>query len=247
MAAVMESRTVSTDRIFYTGMSLVAVAIVAVGFSPTFFLRSAALPPLSPLLTLHGVVFSTWMALFVAQTSLVALDRRDLHRRLGVAAAAVGILMVVLGTMAAAESMRLGRAPIPGLDPRSFFAVPMRDMLVFPILLAAGVGFRADAQTHKRLMLLATISILDAALARFPFAAIKAVGPPAFYAMEDLLIVAGIVYDRATRGRVHRAYVWGGLLIVLTQPLFLVLSGTRPWLAFADWVLAIVTTTGGQA
>ena len=37
-----------------------------------------------------------------------------------------------------------------------------------------------------------------------------------------------------TRRRVHPAYVWGGLLVIGSQPLRLALSGTAAWLAFAD-------------
>jgi hypothetical protein len=237
MAAVIGNRNFLRDRAFYTGMALTAAAAVLLGFSPTFFLRGADLPPLSPLLTTHGIVFSTWIALLITQTSLVAADRRDLHRKLGVVGACLAALLVVLGTLAAIDALRRGATPIAGLDPRSFFAIPIRDVVTFPILVGAAVWFRRDAETHKRLMILATINIIDAAIARFPVAAISAHGPPAFYAIQDLLILAGFAYDKFTRGRVHRAYFWGGGLILLSQPLFLAISGTRPWLAFADLFL----------
>lgn len=237
MAAVIKQQPFSPDRAFYLGMSLVAAATVAVGFAPTFYLRSGTLPPLQPLLVLHGIVFSTWIALFITQTLLISANRRDLHRKLGAVGACVAVAMVVLATMAAVNSMRLGHAPVAGLDPRSFFAIPMRDIVTFPLLVGAAVWFRRNAETHKRLMILATITLLDAAIARWPIGAIAAYGPPAFYAIQDFMIIGAMAYDFATRGRVHRAYKWGAALIILTQPLCLAISGTRPWLAFADWVL----------
>src|SRR5256885_8585346 len=40
---------------------------------------------LIPLLVLHGIVFSSWIALFITQTSLVAAKRTRTHMRLGMA------------------------------------------------------------------------------------------------------------------------------------------------------------------
>ena len=83
------------DRAFYTGMSLAAVAAVLAGFARTYFLRSHfQTTPLPLYLQVHGLVFSTWIAFFVAQTTLVAARRTDLHRRLGWAGAWLAAAMV---------------------------------------------------------------------------------------------------------------------------------------------------------
>ena len=236
MSAVIETpRAGSPDRAFYTGMALAAVAIVAIGFSPTFYMRGASLPPLAPVLIVHGIIFTAWIALFVAQTTLIAANQRAWHRRLGAVGAVLAAVMVVTMVLASIDSLEHGRTPVPGLDPRSFFAIPARDIATFPLLVAAAVWFRNDAQTHKRLMLIATLSICDAAFGRFP--GIGAYGPPGFYALVDLLIVSGMVYDKATRGRVHAAYWWGLGFVVLSQLVFLAISGTPMWLSFADRVL----------
>jgi hypothetical protein len=84
-------------------------------------------------------------------------------------------------------------------------------------------------------MLLATISILAAAIARLPFGILKA-GPPAFFGLTDLFIVACLLYDLIARRRIHRATAWGGLLIVASQPLRLMLGGTSAWMSFATWL-----------
>ena len=223
-------------RLFYVGMSVVVAATVFAGFSRTYFLKSYfGAQPLMPLLHLHGIVFTSWIVLLLTQTTLVAANRTDLHRRLGIAGAVIAVMMVVVGTMTAIIRAKQGAAPPGGPPPLVFLAIPLFDILVFSSLVAAGFYFRRRADVHKRLMLLATISILGAAIARLPFDILKA-GPPAFFGLTDLFIVACVIYDLITRGRLHRATVWGGLLIILSQPLRLIISGTSAWMAFATWL-----------
>lgn len=224
------------EHLFYTGMAAAIVLTVFAGFARTYYLGPYfGARALSPLLHLHGVVFSSWVVLFVTQTVLVAAHRTDIHRRLGIAGALSAALIVVVGTTTAIIRAKQGATPLEGVSPLSFMIVPLGDMLVFACLIGAGFYFRRRADIHKRLMLLATISILSAAIARLPFEFLKA-GPPAFFALNDLFIVACLVYDLVTRGRVHRATAWGGLLIVASQPLRLWFGGTSVWLAFASWL-----------
>ncbi|MFL5542577.1 MAG: hypothetical protein ACJ8J0_26560 [Longimicrobiaceae bacterium] len=223
------------DHVFYSGMAFAVAALVVVGFSPTFFLRSYfGGPELTPLRIAHGSAFTAWVALFVVQTLLVATRRTPVHRRLGVAGAVLAVAMVGLGVALAISAARAGRAP-PGQEPRAFLAIPLFDLATFAPLVAAAIWFRGRPETHKRLMLLATLSILGAAAGRLPPAAVY--GPLFFFGVVDVLVLAGPVYDLATRRRVHPAYVWGGLLIILSQPLRLVLSGTAAWLAFAGMLI----------
>jgi hypothetical protein len=84
-------------------------------------------------------------------------------------------------------------------------------------------------------MILATISILAAPIARLPLSILKA-GPPAFFGLADLFLIPCVLYDLITRGRVHRATAVGAILIVASQPLRLMLGGTGAWLAFATWL-----------
>lgn len=236
MSTVMTPATpgLSTDRKFFTGAALVAAFIVAVGFAPTFYLRPASLGPLDPLLVVHGMIFTSWMLLFIAQTSLIAADRRDLHRKLGVFGMLLAVAIPILGLAAAIHSLRLGHVPVPGLDPRQFFALPVQSMVNFSIFATCALLMRRDVQTHKRLMVLAVFSMLGAALARWPV--IGPYGPPAFFAVQDLLIAVALIYDKVAHGHVHKAWKWGAAWYVLSQPLFLALSGSPPWFAFAGMI-----------
>jgi hypothetical protein len=224
------------ERLFYTGMVVAIVITVFAGFSRTFYLRPYfQTQPLIPLLVLHGVVFSSWMVLLITQTTLIATKRTRTHMRLGIAGGVLASLMIVIGTVTALVRAK-GPSPVPDVNPLSFLTIPLGDILVFAILVSAAFYFRRQADVHKRLMLLATIGILPAAVARWPFAFIQQYGPLAFFGLSDLFIVPCLIYDLITRGRPHRATVLGGALIVISHPLRLVIGSTHAWLAFATWL-----------
>lgn len=224
------------ERLFFTGMTIALVLTVFAGFARTFYLRPYFDPrPLMPLLILHGIVFTSWLALFLTQTTLIATKRTRTHRRLGIFGGVLAVLMIVIGTTTAIVRAKACAAPV-GPSPLVFLTIPLGDMLVFANLVGAAFYFRRRVDVHKRLMLLATISILPAAVARLPFAFIQQVGPLAFFGLADLFIVPCLIYDFATRGRPHRATVLGGLLIVISHPLRLMIGSTHAWLAFATWL-----------
>jgi hypothetical protein len=89
-------------------------------------------------------------------------------------------------------------------------------------------------------MLLATIALAPAAVARLPFGFILQYGPLAFYGLSDFFIVPCLIFDFVTRGRPHRATMLATLLIVLTQPLRLIVGGTHAWIAFATWLTHLI-------
>ena len=224
------------ERWFYISMAVAAVITVFAGFAPTYYLRPYFnATPLLPLLHLHGMVFTSWLALFLIQTTLVAAHRTDIHRRLGILGGVIAALMIVIGPTTAVIRASQGATPVPGISPLSFLVVPLGDMFVFALLVGVGFYYRRRPDVHKRLMLLATVSILAAAIARLPFAIMQA-GPPAFFGLTDVFVLACIVYDLITLKRVHRATALAALLIIASQPLRLMLAGTHAWLVFAGWL-----------
>jgi hypothetical protein len=216
------------DRQFYTGVALAAAVVVFVGFSPTFFLRASDQSTSLPVyLRVHGFLFTTWIAFFIAQTSLVAVRRTDLHRRLGWAGAVLAFVMVIVGTNAGITAMR-GHLPEQGDAALSFLTTPLFSMVAFATLVAAAIRLRRDPQTHKRLMLLATISILDAAVARLPFDFLRS-SSWNYIPTTDVFLAAAILYDVVSRRSVHRAYIWGGVLLVVEQALRIPVGETEAW------------------
>lgn len=229
------------DRLFYGSMAVAMAATVFIGFGPTYYARflqggpKATLTggPFTPLVHLHGALFTAWVLLFIVQTALVASRRVAIHRRLGVAGAVLAAAMIVAGLVTAVTRAGQGAAP-PGVPPLAFLVVPFFDMVLFAGFVTAALVKRRNKETHKRLMLLAYASIIVAAVARIP--GVLSFGPLAFFGGALLFILAGAVYDRVSRGRVHKAYIWGGLIFVASVPLRLGLSSTGAWRAFAEFL-----------
>ncbi len=225
------------ERAFYSTMSVVFLIVVFVGFSRTFFLRPYFQSQrLVPLLILHGSLFSSWIALFLIQTSLIAVKRTRLHRKLGVAGGVIAALMIIVGAFTGIVRAKLAPA-VPGFSsPLVFLTIPLGDVLVFGILVAAALVYRNRIDIHKRLMVISTIALMPAAVARFPGAFFEQGGPLVFFGIPDLLILPLIIFDIVTRGRPHRATLLGGALLVISHVLRVPIGTSHAWLSFANWI-----------
>jgi hypothetical protein len=126
--------------------------------------------------------------------------------------------------------------PVP---PLQFLIVPLFDMLLLGTCVTLAIVGRSDPQAHKRWMVLATVNLLGAAFARWPGVA-ELANPLVYFGLADLFIVALAAWDLRSRGRLHRATLWGGLAIIVSQPLRFALSATPGWLAFAGWATGLV-------
>ena len=226
------------ERGVYTWGAIAALAITFAGFAPTYYLKAfSGAPELTPLKHLHGVVMTAWLVLFFVQARLVAKGRTGLHRVLGVAGAGVAVAVVWVGLAAAIASGRAGFAP-PGIPPLVFTVIPVGDMVAFAGLVGAALWLRKRSAWHKRLMLVATLSMLTPAIARLMIMLGMAPIPPLFFGATDLLVLACAVYDWRRNGRFHPAFAAGLAFLAFTQVGRLALGMTPAWADFAGWLIA---------
>jgi len=228
------------DRVFYGSVAVSMAVMAIVGFAPTFYLRLFSAGPMvtfgggrpfTPLVYVHAVLFTAWVALFIVQTALISARHVAVHRRIGIGGAVLAAAMIVVATMTALAGAKRAAGP-PGIPPLVFLAIPLFDMVMFTTFITAALALRRHKEAHKRLMLLAYVSIMAAAAARLP--GVLPLGPLAFYGIAFVFLAAGIVYDLVSRRRVHPAYLWGGTLLVASVPLRLAISGTATWMAIAQ-------------
>jgi hypothetical protein len=224
------------ERVFFSSMAIAMTLIAFVGFAPSYYLKThfGAPPKLTPLLHWHGVAFTLWLVLLVAQTSLVASGRVAVHRKLGIVGLVLAASMMVLGGTVAITRAGEGVLGPPGIPSLVFLAVPLATLVVFPMLFGAAIYFRQRPDIHKRLMLIATMELITAAIARLP--GVVSLGPLGFFGLTDVLIVVIAIYDYRTRGRIHPATMWGGLFLVVSQPARLFVSGTATWHSISMWL-----------
>jgi hypothetical protein len=221
-------------------MAFLILMTVFVGFARTYFLAGVFRAPLPNLLIhIHGVVFSSWILLLITQTLLVSAGRVDIHRRLGLFGFGLACLMVILGVLAASNSLARGFAPPgSGFDPRTFYAIPIGGMIIFATLIFFAYRARFNPAAHKRLIMIATIALLDAPTGRPPFTVITA--RPFFDStFIFLFLLLLIAYDLWSTGKVHRATAWAAAFVVVVGQLRVPIGSTAAFHSLANWVQAI--------
>jgi hypothetical protein len=228
------------DNYFFSGLAFLILITVFVGFARTYFLAGVFHAPLPNLLIhIHGAAFSSWILLLITQTLLVSAGRVDIHRRLGLFGFGLACLMVILGILAASNSLARGFAPPgSGFDPRTFYAIPIGGMIIFATLIFFAYRARFNPAAHKRLIMIATIALLDAPTGRPPFTVITA--RPFFDStFIFLFLLLLIAYDLWSTGKVHRATVWAAAFVVVVGQLRVPIGSTTAFHNLANWVQAI--------
>jgi uncharacterized membrane protein YozB (DUF420 family) len=245
MILTEQAKSWKQDRRYFAAMAAVVVGTVFLGFARSYFLAGAIHAKLpSRLVHLHAAVATLWISFLVIQIALIATRRVAWHRQLGMFGAALAVAMVVLALLTATESFARGFTP-PGSksSPATFYVFPVFQAVTFCVLFAAGFLKRSDGAAHKRLMLIATFSLLGAAISRWPFAVIHRVPPlTPLIILFFLLSLAG--YDLWTRHRVHRATAIGGAFLVVSQALMFPIGRTQAWHHFAARILNLWNAGG---
>jgi FtsH-binding integral membrane protein len=223
------------DNYFFSAMVALIFLLVVVGFARTYFLAGVFRAPLpAPIIHLHGALFTAWILLLITQTSLVSAGRVDIHRKLGMAGFALAVGMVIVGLLAATNSLTRNFAP-PGLEPLTFYIIPLADMVMFGTLTFFAYRARFDPAAHKRLILLATVALMDAPTGRPPFSVIT--GRPHFDSVFCyLFIVLLIGYDWWSTRKVHKATIWGSVFLFVITQVRVPIGFTGAWHNLAGWV-----------
>ncbi|MGF6429828.1 hypothetical protein [Bradyrhizobium sp. Pha-3] len=236
-------------KFFYFYMALSCMAVAFLGFAPTYWMpmaRGSLSSP--PVVHLHGLLFFAWTLYFVFQSWLAASGRIARHRSVGLIGISLATAMTMMGIVASISVMKRSAAIGQANEGLTFAIVPISGILFFAVMFALAIIYLRDRETHKRLMLLASISILDAAVARWFLTFLAPPGPPgpppvpvtiapAFVAY--LLLVVAIVFDWRTRGRPHPVYVYGGLALVAVKLLNWPISTSAAWHSVAGGILAL--------
>ncbi|HEY5810524.1 MAG TPA: hypothetical protein VIT67_21325 [Povalibacter sp.] len=239
--SVAQARLLS-DRRFFVSMALAMALATLVGFAPTYYfsaLNDAG--PLAVSVHIHGALCTAWILLLIAQTCLIAAGRRDIHRMLGISGGAIAAAVLVSGIFVATHSHRRVHTATTAdtlADPYVFMIFPLTAVGLFAAFAVMGILNRHEPEAHKRLMLLATASLITPALARIvnQAAQMGVVAVPGVVGAMVLIngfLAAIVIHDLVTRGRLHPVTLWGGGILLLSEPLRFMIGFSAPWQAFA--------------
>ena len=227
------------DDVFFSGMALLILITVFVGFARTYFLAGLFRAPLPSLIVhLHGAAFSGWIVLLVVQISFVAARRVDIHRRLGIADFTLACLMVVLGVWVNNRGLTRGGSP-PDSGGAAIYFLGFSLMLIFAVLVAFAFHARANAAAHKRLIWVATVALVPAALVRLPLAFVQqGLEKPTLLSYTFLLIL--LIYDLWSTHKIHRATLAAGAFLIFTEQIVIALGPTAKAQVVAGWMYEVL-------
>lgn len=248
MSASTSAAMPATRTHFYFGMALTCGLVGVLGFVPTYWAPLAAGSVAeAPIVHLHAALFTAWSLFFIAQTGLVAGGHTAHHRAFGLAGISLATAMLFVGLATAIHSAHALVAAGFGDRARGFMIVPVTTIMFFALAVGIAIANRGRPEVHKRWMLIGSVAILMAAVARIVrflrFGTEVPAGPPPIEMSvvpalgTDLLIVAAMIYDWRTRGRVHPVYWVGGGAWLAIQLGRIPFSKTPQWQAAADWLL----------
>jgi hypothetical protein len=224
------------ERHFHAGMAWLFVIVAVAGFAPRSFAIVTGRMPVPPLVVhLHAAVMASWVVLLAVQATLSLAERMDLHRKWGRASLVVAplVLAMLIAVTVVRQNAAAGTPAGPTVNNILFLQI--RSILLFPTFFIWALRTRrTDPEMHKRLMLLATLMLLDAAIARMGWLPYNEF-PRSYLAVHVyllLLLVPALLHDLLQRGRVHRAWLWG---LALTLPWLIATElvwGTQWWRHF---------------
>lgn len=226
----------SSARRFYISIAVLMTAMVVTGFWPSYFgpfLRGAYERPW--MFHLHGAVFMGWMGLLIAQAVLVSTGRTRVHRKIGTVGIAYGLLVLVVGLAMSffAPVFHIGAGEWTMDEAAAFLLLPLGDMVVFAGFFSAAIIYRRKPEIHKRLMVLATVALVFAGVARrVPFTS-----PGTFLFIWLAPLLAAMAYDWRTRQRVHPLYLMGTAILTVAFCRVFFMESTI-WLTIARALLA---------
>jgi hypothetical protein len=234
MAAVIRPR-------FYPAIALVLALIVFAGFARTLYLRYwFQVPPIDLSTLLHGIVFTAWMLLFVVQTRLIAANNVRAHMKLGMTGLVLAALVFALGMVTVVLSASAARPRPMGMPSHQFVFVPFFLLWAFAGLVTSAALLRRRPQVHKRLMMLAMITVLPPATARL----ILLLGVTSQFlflqtAFTAVFVIACVAYDWFKYRLLHPVYVIGGTLLVLSWPFRVWFARTPAWESVGRWMASL--------
>lgn len=192
-------------KTYFSVISSLTLLLSLLGFADNLIYDVTQPSNFDPKFVVHGVFCLAWMIAFAVQADLVRTGRWRLHQRLGW----VGYLVAFGFTISTIYVFYAIWKP--------WDEMPMRAQLNrillpgFVVLLVLSWVLRDKPATHKRLILMGTLYLMQPMIARAVAGFF-----PAFVIIWSGLFVSLFVYDWRVQKRIHPVTVFGTIGLLLT-------------------------------
>jgi hypothetical protein len=216
------------------------VLIAFGGFYPTYWAKVASGTfHQPPIVHIHGMLLFAWTLFYFMQTALVASGRTPAHRAGGIVGVSLFSVLVCVIIVTKVTLMRIDELRGFGIETRRFAAVVFGALPLMIGLFAFSIANVRRPEIHKRLMFVLMAGMMTPAVARLfltflaPPGAAAGGPPPPFVSIPPaivgvLCVVGAMLYDWRTRGRPHKVYVYG-LVLLIVQPILAVMMANTEW------------------
>lgn len=224
----------ASDQAFFRRMAMAIALFILFGFAQWSARGFVDFGHVPIWVHLHGLAFVCWLALFVTQNMLAERGSLALHRQLGWAGCALVAAMVLLGGFTGMKAIELHRVP-PFFTNGYFLALSWLGVGAFAAMFIWAIALRHNTQWHRRLMLSATILLMEPAFGRLlPMPLLGVAGPWLELALQLAVFGVAFRHDLHKRGRVHRALKWGAGVLILQHVAIWLLGNFAPFAAYAN-------------
>lgn len=236
-------RSVSRKREswFYIVVFTLSLFVVLAGFTPTYvFPLIQKSFNAKPFVHIHAALFSAWIILIITQPLLVKTGHTRIHKKIGIAGFILAVCMIIIGSLFAITVAKMSIGTENEYMGKAFLVIPLTDMLLFTTFIGFSYFYTRNPDYHKRLILLATTSLLPAAFTRIPI--FVDIANANFYAailIMDSFLFMGIIYDIIERRRINAVYMWGGIFLLSVHISRPFLAQTNFWLKISDFILGV--------
>lgn len=208
-------------KYFYTCIGFLFLILTFLGFFPSFQNMRHGSLQVHWLTHFHSLVMTSWLLLYLTQTMLIATGNLRIHRSLGILSFAVGI-SVIITMIVVSFHFLIANHPPEGSFIFDTLLFDFSEIPCFSLLFLWGMKLRKrDSGAHKRLLTLATVALLLAAVDRIQrnnaFPSLGVEYPITSFIYLNILLVPLFVYDFIMLKRIHKITLIGTAIIIFLQ------------------------------
>ena len=218
---------------------------MVVAFWPSYFSRLADQPSVHS--HAHGLAMTAWLALLIAQASLMRAGNRALHRRLGLLSYLLVPVIVVVTLRFVHYTVR--EVPELGDYGLFFLALVVWTLVTFVTLFALAMLYRKQPAVHARFMVSTLFPLFppvtDRLIARFmpsiidwmPRIGGAEILQVAGFVIADTILVGLALWDWQKNSR--RVFVVALAIVVAGQAVIMNAHRVGLWQAFGPWFVRL--------